>query len=306
MRCYKILGDFFDCQLYKGHLYVWTMEGALNIYNWYKILNLFENQESVDLSNIVSEQKSITLAGGLFPTDTAIVGNSLYTALETGLYRNYIVKGYIEEATKISDIVPITLCTYNKNKLGICAGEDGLFEMRCLPKSLKPNQSDYGIHRISHRNITHCYYNKNLLFSMDNNQKQFVYQFNEDVNLLKPTFEELTFEEFIGNKETYKQLGNSEVYNIYDGQIYLYKLGNTRNKITSKRLNISDNTIYEVKHINKGYIIESNAGLQFINLKKEILRIESPITQFRYFHRAQEKSDYLFVILDDEIRIYKV
>lgn len=33
----QIAGDFFDSYLYKGHLYLWTMDGTVKIINWDKI-----------------------------------------------------------------------------------------------------------------------------------------------------------------------------------------------------------------------------------------------------------------------------
>lgn len=34
-----ILGKFYDCQIYRGRLYLWTMDGALKVYDWNKVIN---------------------------------------------------------------------------------------------------------------------------------------------------------------------------------------------------------------------------------------------------------------------------
>ncbi len=40
-----IKGNFFDCQIYRGRLYLWTFEGALKIYDWEQIVySLIENE----------------------------------------------------------------------------------------------------------------------------------------------------------------------------------------------------------------------------------------------------------------------
>ena len=34
-----IPGKFYDCQIYRGKLYVWTLDGSVQVYNWNKIVN---------------------------------------------------------------------------------------------------------------------------------------------------------------------------------------------------------------------------------------------------------------------------
>ena len=31
-------GDYFDCQIYRGRIYLWTFDGALKVYNWNKLV----------------------------------------------------------------------------------------------------------------------------------------------------------------------------------------------------------------------------------------------------------------------------
>jgi len=40
-----IYGNYFDCQIYRGRLYLWTFDGELLVYNWNSIVNTFINQE---------------------------------------------------------------------------------------------------------------------------------------------------------------------------------------------------------------------------------------------------------------------
>ena len=35
----SIQGDFIDCQIYRGRLYLWTFDGRLKVYNWYNIVD---------------------------------------------------------------------------------------------------------------------------------------------------------------------------------------------------------------------------------------------------------------------------
>ena len=35
-----IPGNFYDCQIYRGYLYLWTMRGSVDVYDWNKLLNI--------------------------------------------------------------------------------------------------------------------------------------------------------------------------------------------------------------------------------------------------------------------------
>lgn len=39
----SIHGDFMDCQIYRGRLYLWTFDGKLKVYNWYDLVNSLPN-----------------------------------------------------------------------------------------------------------------------------------------------------------------------------------------------------------------------------------------------------------------------
>ena len=40
-----ILGDFWDCQIYRGRLYLWSLDGALKVYDWNELVNSFVKKE---------------------------------------------------------------------------------------------------------------------------------------------------------------------------------------------------------------------------------------------------------------------
>jgi hypothetical protein len=42
----SLQGDYFDCQIYRGRLYLWTFNGALKVYNWNDIVNSFVKKET--------------------------------------------------------------------------------------------------------------------------------------------------------------------------------------------------------------------------------------------------------------------
>lgn len=41
----SILGDYIDCQIYRGRFYLWTFDGRLKVYKWHDIINSLPNSE---------------------------------------------------------------------------------------------------------------------------------------------------------------------------------------------------------------------------------------------------------------------
>lgn len=41
-----IKGDYYDCQIYRGRLYLWTFNGDLIVYNWNELVNSFIKKET--------------------------------------------------------------------------------------------------------------------------------------------------------------------------------------------------------------------------------------------------------------------
>lgn len=46
----QILGDYLDCQIYRGRLYLWTFDGELKVFNWDKIVESFIKSDLERLS----------------------------------------------------------------------------------------------------------------------------------------------------------------------------------------------------------------------------------------------------------------
>lgn len=39
-------GDYYDCQIYRGRLYLWTFDGTLKVYNWNDLVHSFIRKET--------------------------------------------------------------------------------------------------------------------------------------------------------------------------------------------------------------------------------------------------------------------
>lgn len=42
----SIKGDYYDCQIYRGRLYLWTFDGSLKVYNWNELVQSFIKKET--------------------------------------------------------------------------------------------------------------------------------------------------------------------------------------------------------------------------------------------------------------------
>ncbi len=41
----SIQGDYIDCQIYRGRLYLWTFDGKIKVYKWYDLINSLPNNK---------------------------------------------------------------------------------------------------------------------------------------------------------------------------------------------------------------------------------------------------------------------
>ena len=41
-----IKGDYYDCQIYRGRLYLWTFNGNLKVFNWNELVSSFIKKET--------------------------------------------------------------------------------------------------------------------------------------------------------------------------------------------------------------------------------------------------------------------
>lgn len=89
-----IIGDYFDCHVYKHKLFLWDMCGYLSVYNWNTLLAESKGE------NVISEETlqkhfigKTPIIGGIFPFQTEFYENHLFSAMQDGLFRRYIPQG---------------------------------------------------------------------------------------------------------------------------------------------------------------------------------------------------------------------
>jgi hypothetical protein len=331
---YKIKGDFFDCQLYKDFLYIWDMDGVLSLYDWNAIKETIglvaENRANYNVyGNIKAFQRfrkgfPVEVVGGLFPTDTAFVGGYLYTAVETGLYKGAaIIDSYrrskfftSSKPAKVWDCPPLSLASNtNRMQLAISTGEEGLFELNSS-KSVKTKglvRVHKDIYSVSKKKAIRSRYVKGSIFSTDENLEKYYHEFRVQRKINGETerayVQEYDYASIVGEKwpmlagtEQFTSISRItkkgvEVYPVYKKQKSLrqkpfIELEGTKRKLMS------------VEPVSVGNIIEYENGMMvFSRQREELVRINTPVTRWRWYQEGSQK--LLFVILDDYLEIYE-
>lgn len=158
MERLSLIGDFFDCQLYGGRLYLWTFNGSLQVYNYKAIIRewarmrrggadfrcqLYENGESrIFISPEVLRRSLLYERDYLaneFPTGTEVLSGGLYECNAKGLFtcKVPLFSGYHEQApvVKLSDTPLLYISGAWRRGLVCAAGSDGLYWLKSVTDS---------------------------------------------------------------------------------------------------------------------------------------------------------------------------
>lgn len=329
---YIIKGDFYDCQLHKGLLYLWDMDGYLSLYNWEEIKHVIGMVPGGDIvyCNIKALQRfrkglPVEVKGGLFPTDTAFVGRYLYTAMESGLYRGQaIIDAYKKSRyftssrpNKVWDCPPLSLTSNQSGlQLAISTGEDGLYEIN-LSKDVKTQglkKVEANIFSVSNKKAIRSRYVKNSsIYSTDENLDKYFHEFiisRSNGVLVRTYTKDYDFNSIVKDKwaslsgttslSSISRITNTgvEVYPIYRNQQSIRQTPRIEMKGTKKKLLL-------VEPVSSGIIIEYENGLMLLNRQgKEIVKVNTPVTRWRWLQDSNNKN-LLFVILEDHLAIYE-
>lgn len=332
-KLYKIKGDFFDCQLYKGNLYLWDMDGVLSVYDWSAIKHTMSlvpkatgMHGSIKAFQRFRKGLPVEVIGGLFPTDTAFVGGYLYTAVETGLYRGSAITDVYRQSRyftssrpqRVWECPPLSLtANYNGKQLAISTGEDGLFEI-----NLSKDVQTRGLRKIkgnlfsvsTKTAIRSRYVKKGSIYSTDENLHKYFHEFvisrqNNGV-AVRTYVRDYDFDSIMDGKwaaiagtESFSSISRItkngvEVYPIYKSQRSIRKDPLIEFKGAKRNL-------VAVEPVEVGNIIEYENGLQLRNRKgQEIIKVHTPVTRWRWLPDGDKK--LLVVVLEEYLEIYEI
>ena len=189
-------GDWFDCQVIRNRVFLWDTYGCLMVLDirqavyelikahGYKI-EFSIHKDTVD-KFIIS---SLRMKGGIYPVDSAYMGDHLYTATESGLYRRYLQEGEsIAElpkglAQKLIDIRFLEL-TAKADMIALSGASEGLFELynprkyRITKSGHETNEVSKGIYSVKKTYTKSAWYDRHDIISINQEGIQYRSRFN--------------------------------------------------------------------------------------------------------------------------------
>lgn len=182
-----IEGDFFDCQVIRDRFFLWDTYGVLRVLDLRNTLKdishknggniVFTLHKEVGEKYVIS---TLRIKGGIYPLDSAYMGEHLYTATESGLFRRYLPEGekIIDVSKGISkkliDVRFIELSP-QPNMMAMAGAEEGVFELynpkkyRITKSGHEPKNQENGIYSVNRTFSKSVWYEKDNIANISNN-----------------------------------------------------------------------------------------------------------------------------------------
>lgn len=322
MERLSLQGDFFDCQLYGGRLYLWTFKGSLQVYNYSAIIGEWARRyvdqhiccqayegrrsrayiSSVDLRRfLIYERDYLT---NEFPTCTEILAGELYETNAKGLFKCKVpVFAEMMPVVKISD-TPLVHVSGAKRRGLVCAGgSDGMFWIPTLSEerdlvqvskrqTIRASFCSPGIY--AHSSVSDSY----LLVKKGGHYDAVVKE--QD---LYPAMEERAF----GPKMTWSW--NNHFYIAEEHKLEVYEYVSETEPMRLKdeiQFYYWKGDFVSAGSCMCGTVVElDNAICLFEDLRREDGRctITGPVTRWRMYPRSKEFSGHVHIIFDDRLDI---
>ena len=323
-----IQGDWFDCQVIRDRVFLWDCDGYLVVLDIrdpiYKNMQESRNDIKYIFSKDVLEKFIVSylrIKGGIYPLDSVYMGDHLYTATESGLFRRYLQKGdNIAEmnkglSKKLTDIRFLEL-TARADMIAMAGASEGLFELynsnkyRITKSGHKVDEVAKGIYSVIKTYTKSVWYDKYDIISMDKHGLQYRCRFNsnskadESGKILRNYIKK----DFLGDSNirllpTMDQdwRTSREVYTIIDndkGDVSYYfqiKYSQQPIQIASKPRRFLFGSF--------GMASESKKELVVVDKDFKVKRIEGPITRARVVSGFGKKNGLLVIVCKDQVII---
>lgn len=324
-----IQGDWFDCQVIRDRVFLWDTDG------WLVVLDLrqtvYELQKKHGYSfeytlhkDIVDKYiiSTVRIKGGIYPLDSAYMGNHLYTATEAGLYRRYLQEGNsIAEmpkglARKLIDIRFLEL-TAKSDMIAMAGASEGLFELynprkyRITKSGHETNEVGIGIYSVIKTYTKAAWYDKHDIISINQEGSQYRSRFNTNTkpdasgkilrNYIKQDLIRELNVRMLPDRKT-KQLASREVFlNVQIDERgskeyhFLMRHFEEPIKIAGKPR----------KYLFGDFGMSAESKLEQVVVCKNgsVKRIEGPITRSRVVSGFGKKNGLLVVVRNDHVMI---
>ena len=313
MVAYRIKGDYMDCQLYGGNLFLWTYSGQLKVYNFNKLIwELVERGEVSEEALRIYEVGALERTETRFPTDSEVYGGTYYVASRNGLFQtklNELEQGF----KKVWDCPLLSVSGKRKKGLTMAGGEDGVF----LYSEADAIRERYGMKdaRIVQASPKHANYSafcSRGIYATSILDKSFY------LKLPSMGYEGqyISVDEIFPNQRvTLSWSYRNKIYAYIDENIYIKQIerDGTNVKFTpldeywfypqkGKVLSGTSTDFADLIELEHAFVIFPTHRTKDIHAET----IWEPVTRWRTFPKSIGYNSVIMVILEDELRLYLV
>lgn len=315
-----IQGDFFDCQIHKDTFYVWDTWGGIRSLNFNSVLAETTRDEWNKLeltyseSNIDRYHNSVCRDDtGIFPLDTLVIGNALYTAMENAVYKKSLLPNTKErkisfKSKKVIGVRGLCLATDNLGLLAIAAGNQGVFEVfdnRKIAISKwehRIKNEEDGFYLVTSKSSRYVEYQERDILSWD-------FDWNDTLSRFR-----MSDRQWKDGRIRRSLLAttpiNQHALVKYDSSMSVQSDIRTSNNPSRYFIQNQTTGQYDLEIAGKprcqhkaifGTVTESRKELVVQLVNGEIIRIEGPITRSRVLSGYGGRNNLLMVVLSDRI-----
>lgn len=314
MVAFSIKGDYFDCQLYAGTLFLWTYSGTLKAYNFNKMLGTLIDRGEIREDNLREFQVGGTQrTASRFPTDSEVYGGQYYLTSREGLFQSNLSE-LDQGFRKVWDCPLLSVSAQRKKGLTMAGGTEGTFiysEVDAIRERYRMNEKKFVQASRNHANYSafcsqglyatsvleksyylklSIFYNNSVLTPVDeifpNQHVELSWSYRDRVYAY--------IDEKIFIKKIVKE-GSDNVKFVPDKEYWFYP---QKGKVLSgTSTEYAD--IIELEH----------ALVIFPTQRTENTHAETiwePVTRWRTFPKSYGYNNIVMAILEDELRIYVV
>lgn len=313
MVAYKIKGDYMDCQLYAGNLFLWTYSGQLKVYNFNKLIWTLAERGEVSEEMLRNYQVGcLERTETRFPTDSEVYGGTYYVTSRNGLFQTRLEE--LEQGfKKVWDCPLVSVAGKRKKGLTMAGGEEGVFlysEVNTIRE--RYGMKETGIVQASKHHANSSVFCSRGLYATSVLDKSFY--------LKLPTSgfdgQYISVDEIFPNKQVSLSWSyRNKIYAYIDEKIYVKRID--RDGLNVKFTSIDEYLFYP----QKGRVLAGSSTdfADLIELEHAFVifpthhtednhaeTIWEPVTRWRSFPKSIGYNSIIMVILEDELRIYLV
>lgn len=319
MERLSIQGDYFECQLYKNRLYLWTFNGSLQVYNydgilsWWaiereryqgnRIVHRYEFEPSLYAISVDELKKFLICERDYltseFPTGTEIIDDYLFETNCNGLFESRISSRSV--VNQIWDAALISISAAQGRGLVLSAGSNGLYWCPI---------GNRNIQQLSHRQSIDASFCSYGIYVHSSQTGAFFIpkDLKNDANIIEENalFQDNVLEEF-GSSLTWGW--KDFFFRAKDSVLEMYKFSNRSNQLTLKSTTLFEpwkGCIVSAGSSEYGTMVElDNAAfiIEGVGVKNNCTTINGAITRWRFYPRSLKYKTHLHIIFDDRIDI---